>query len=302
MRVDPSYINNLVAALDQTQANQQQYSSELSGGVRVTSLGTDPVAAGENVLLLNEIQQDDSFTSSATNVTGQMQVADTALGSVIAQLTQAISQATSANNGTMNSTQVNAVANELEGIRGEVLQFANTSYQGQYIFAGAASSTAPFDSTGNYVVTAAEGGQSVNYLTTPSGQQIQLNVPGSQIFNGGGDSTVSVFGALNALIADYSGTTVDETQAVTDTATLNSALNWVSRQRVTIDNSITQIGAASSAASSAGIQLTAAQTNLMQTDVAQVSTQLSMAATQQTALEDTIAQLGSGSLFDKLQY
>ncbi len=81
----------------------------------------------------------------------------------------------------------------------------------------------------------------MNYLTTPSGQQIQLNVPGSQIFNGGGDSTVSVFGALNALIADYSGTTVDETQAVTDTRpTLNSALNWVSRQRVTIDNSITQ--------------------------------------------------------------
>ncbi len=52
MRVDPSYINNLVAALDQTQANQQQYSSELSGGVRVTSLGTDPVAAGRECAAL----------------------------------------------------------------------------------------------------------------------------------------------------------------------------------------------------------------------------------------------------------
>jgi hypothetical protein len=40
----------------------------------------------------------------------------------------------------------------------------------------------------------------------------------------------------------------------------------------------------------------------MQADVGQVSTQLSTSETQATALEDTIAQLGSGSLFDKLQY
>jgi flagellar hook-associated protein 3 FlgL len=142
----------------------------------------------------------------------------------------------------------------------------------------------------------------VNFLTTPSNQKIQLNVPGSQIFTGNGNSSVSVMGALNALIADYSGTTVDEAQATADTNTLNSALNFVSEQRVTIDNSINQVSASSSAATSEALQLTSAQTNLMQADVGQVSTQLSTAETQATALEDTIAQLGSGSLFDKLQY
>jgi flagellar hook-associated protein 3 FlgL len=297
MRVDPSYISNLVGAMNQLQANEQQYSSELSSGVRVTSLSTDPVAAGENVLLLNQIQQDDSYSTSAGEITGQLQVADSALGSVITQLTQAISLATSANNGTMNTSQVNSVASEMQGILGEVLQLANTSYQGQYIFAGSATSTAAFDSTGNYL-----GDTVVNQLVTPNNQQIQLNVPGSQIFNGGGTSTVSIFGALNALIADYSGTTVNETQAVADTNTLNAALNWVSEQRVTIDNSINQLSASSSAASSASTQLTSAQTNLMQADVGQVSTQLSTAETQFTALENVIAQLGSGSLFDKLQY
>jgi len=34
--------------------------------------------------------------------------------------------------------------------------------------------------------------------------------------------------------------------------------------------------------------------------VAKVATQLSLSETQQTALEDVIAQIGSGSLFDKL--
>ena len=302
MRVDPSYINNLVSALDQAQGNEQQFSSELSSGVSVTSLSSNPVAAGENVLLLNQIQEDDSYSSTTSQVTGQLQVADSALGSVVTQLTQAISLATSANNGTMNTSQVNAVGSQLQGILGEVIQMANTSYQGQFIFAGTATSTQPFDSAGNYTVTAAEGGQTVNFLTTPSNQKIQLNVPGSQIFTGNGNSSVSVMGALNALIADYSGTTVDEAQATADTNTLNSALNFVSEQRVTIDNSINQVSASSSAATSEALQLTSAQTNLMQADVGQVSTQLSTAETQATALEDTLAQLGSGSLFDKLQY
>lgn len=302
MRVDPSYITNLVGALDQAQGNEEQYSSELSSGVRVTSLSTDPVAAGENVLLLNQIQQDDSYSASAGQVTGQLQVADTALGSVITQLTQAVSLATSANNGTMNASQVNSVASELQGILGETLQLANTSYQDQYIFAGTATSTAPFDSAGNYTITAAQGGQSINYLATPNNQKIQLNVPGSQIFTGGGNASVSVFGALNALIADYSGTSVNESQAVADSSTLNAALNWVSQQRVTIDNSINQLSASSSAATSEATQLTSAQTNLMQADIGEISTQLSTAQTQSTAIENVIAALGSGSLFDKLQY
>jgi flagellar hook-associated protein 3 FlgL len=301
MRVDPSYITNLVSALDTTQANEQQYTSELSSGVSVTSLSSNPVAAGQNVLLLNEIDQDDSFTSSASQVTGQLQVADSALGSVVTQLTQAISLATSANNGTMNASDEQSIATQLQGIEDEVVSLANTEYQGQYIFAGTSSSTAPYDSAGNY-----SGNTEINYMQSPSGEKIQLNVPGSQIFNGGGNSSVSVFGALNSLIADYSSVSstnsLDTTQATADLNTLNSALNWVSQQRVTIDNSIDQISTASSAATNESTQLTSAQTNLMQADVGTVSTQLSTAETQATALEDTIAELGSGSLFDKLQY
>jgi len=302
MRVDPNYISNLASALDSVQANTQQLTAELSSGVRVTSLSQDPQAAGENVLLLNQIQQDDSFTQSSSQVTGQLQVADSALGSVVSQLTQAISLATSANNGTMNESDVKSISNQISGILNEVQTLANTSYQGQYIFAGGQTSTAPFatSSTSSPGVTTYNGDEDVNYLEMPNGQKIQLNVPGDQIFLGSG--TNSVFGALNALVADYSSGTVDTSQAVSDTTALSTALNYVSQQRVTIDNSITRLSAATDAVNSEQTQLTGAQTNLMQADVAQISTQLSLTETQQTALEDVIAQLGSASndLFSKL--
>ena len=150
-------------------------------------------------------------------------------------------------------------------------------------------------------MTTYNGDQDVNYLVMPNGQKIQLNVPGDQIFLGSG--TNSVFGALNALVADYSSGTVNTGQAASDTEALSTALNYVSQQRVTIDNSITQISTASSAVTQQQTQLTTAQTNLMQADIPTVSTQLSLEETQQTALEDVIAQLEStsNSLFSKLQ-
>ena len=301
MRVDPFYVSNLVGSLDQTQASEQQLTGELSSGVRVTSLSQNPVASGENVVLLNQIQQDDSFTQTSSAVTGQLQVADSALGSVVSQLTQAVSLATSANNGTMNSSDTKSIGNQIAGILDEVQSLANSSYQGQYIFSGSQTTSTPFSTSSatTPAVTAYNGDEDVNYLETPNGQRIQLNVPGDQIFLGSG--TNSVFAALNNLVADYSNGTVNTAQAVTNTASLNTALNYVSQQRVTIDNSITQLTAASNAVATTQTELTSTQTNLMQADVAQVSTQLSLAETQQTALEDVISQLGSGSLFQKLQ-
>lgn len=303
MQVDPLYITNLVRSLDQTQANQQQLSSELSSGVSITSLGQNPVGAGENVLLLNQIQQDDSFTQTAGTVTAHLQVADSALGSVVSQLTQAISMATAANNGTMNASNVESIGNQLAGIRDEVQSLANTNYQGQYIFAGGQTGTAPFSTSPvvSPAVTNYGGDGDVNYLQMPNGQKIQLNVPGDQIFLGNGAK--SVFGALNALIADYSTGNINTAQAVSDTEALGTALNFVSQQRVIIDNSITQVSAASSAVTSEKMQLTTAQTNLMQADIPTVATQLSLAETQAAALEAVIAQLDSPSndLFSRLR-
>lgn len=298
MRVNPFFVGNMATALNQTQATVQQLTEQLSSGVRVTSLSEDPLAAGENVQLLDQIQRDDSFSQTSSLVQGQLQVADSALGSVVSQLTQAISLATSGSNGTMNSSNLLSVSNQIAGIRDEVVSLANTSYQGQYIFGGSQTSTTPFSiSSATTPATATYSGDDVvNYLETPNGQKIQLNMPGDQIFTSGSGNVLAV---LNNLVADFaSGSTAS---AISDTTALNTALNFVSQQRVVLDNSLTRLTTASDAVSSEQTQLTAAQTNLMQADVATIATKLSTSEAQQTALENVIAQLGTGSLFDKLQ-
>jgi flagellar hook-associated protein 3 FlgL len=297
MRVNPFYLSNLAASVNESQADQQQLTAELSSGARVNSLSDDPLAAGENVLLLNQIQRDDSFTQTSSLAQGQLQVADSALGGVVSQLTQAISLATGANNGTLNGSDLKSISDQLAGIRDEVVALANTSYQGQYIFGGSQTATVPFSVSSTTSAATYNGDGNINFLMTPNGQRIQLNVPGDQIFAAGGAN--DVLGVLNQLVADFASGQAPS-GAVADTTALRTALDFVSQQRVVLDNSLTRLTSATEAASNEKVQLTGAQTNLMQADVADIATRLSLSKTQQTALESVIAQLGGGSLFDKL--
>lgn len=300
MRFDPFYLNSAVASLDQTSALEQHLTSEISSGSRVNSLSDDPVAAGENVLLSSQLNLDDSFSQTESSTVGMLQVTDSTLGSVVSQLTKALSLATEGDNGTLNASDLQSISTELSGIRDEVLSLANTTYMNQYLFSGSQGSTTPY--TLNSAVTPStvtyNGDAVTSYVTTPNGQKIQTNLPGSQIFS---DPTNNVLQTLNNLVADFSTGTASA-GSIADTTSLNSALNYVSQQRVVMDNSITQLQAAQTYTQAQGTQITSAQTNLMQADVAQVSTQLSTAETQQAALTQVvnILEKNNGGLFSLL--
>lgn len=298
MRVNPDYLSNVVTALDQTTGTVQNLTQEISTGVRVNSLSDDPVAAGQDVLLSSQLGLDATFSKSAASVSGLLQVSDSALAGVVTQLTSAITLATSANNGTLNASNIKAIASQLSGVRDEVLSLANTTYLGRYVFSGSQSATQPFsiDNTTTPATTTYHGDTSVSSLQTPNGQSIQLNVPGSQIFSSPGND---VLGTLNNLIADFSSGSATGV-AVADTTQLGQVLNYVNQQRVTIDNSITRIQSAETYTQTDSTQLQAAQASLLQADFAQVSTKLSTAEAQQTALTQVLAQLGKGSLFSAL--
>ena len=83
MQVNPFFVVNLSSALDQTQATQQQLSTEISSGLGVTTIGQNPVAAAQNSQLLNQIGVEDCFTQTSNLAQGMLNVTDSALGSVV---------------------------------------------------------------------------------------------------------------------------------------------------------------------------------------------------------------------------
>ncbi len=299
MRVDPNYVSNLTAAVDQSASEEDMLTAELSSGLRVASLSDDPVAVAQSTLLGSAIAKDDSFVQTASGETSLMQVTDSTLGDVVTQVTTALSVAVSGNNGTENASNIASIAQQLSGIRDQVLSLANTSYQGQYLFGGSQGSTPPFtlDATTNPATATYNGDTNVQYVETPSGQKIQVNLPGSSVF---GSGSSGVLGALNQLISDYSSGATTATLTA-DTGALTTALGQLSSQRSTLDSSLSRLQSTSTYVQTEESQLTVAQSNLVAADPAAVASQLSQAETQHQALLSVINALGGSDLFSLMR-
>jgi flagellar hook-associated protein 3 FlgL len=299
MRVDPHYVSGLVASLNSSTLAEQKLTSELSSGLAVSSLSDNPVAAGQASMLNSAISQDDTFVQTAASVESLMQVADSALGSVVSQLTSALSLAVEGNSGTESGSDLTGLSQQLGSIRDQVVALANTSYQGTYIFAGSDGNVQPFavDTSTTPATTTYSGDTQVGAVTTENGQQIQTGLAGSAVFLAPG---ADVMAALNNLVADFAGGTVSGT-ASTDIGVLQTALSNVSQQRLSLDSSLSRIQTASSYAQTDAVNRTATVSALVSADPATVATQLSSAETQNQALMSVIATVEKQSLFDMIQ-
>lgn len=300
MEFNPNYLNGLVGSLGASTQVEQKLTSELSSGLAVSSLSDNPVAAGQASLLSSAISQDDTFVQTAASTQSLMQVADSALGSVVTQLTSALSLAVEGNSGTENASNLTALSQQLGGIRDQVVSLANSSYQGTYIFAGSQGNTQPYtvDTSTTPATTTYNGDSLVNTVTTPNGQQIQTGLAGSAVFSAPG---ADVMTALNNLIADFASGTPSST-AASDVGALTNALNNLSQQRSVMDSSLSRIESVGSYAQTDATNRIAEVSTLVASDPATVATQLSAAETQQQALTSVIATLEKQeTLFDMMQ-
>ena len=137
-------LNNLSAIyaennLNNTSSSLQNVLRQLSSGSRINSGADD--AAG--LSLVNGLQANSSaLTQSATNAqegVGLLQVADGALSQVTNLLNRAVTLATEASNGTLNSSQEAAANQEYQSILSEINNIGQTTtYNQVQVFSGSA--------------------------------------------------------------------------------------------------------------------------------------------------------------------
>ena len=298
MRADPNYASNLVLAIDQSTSATDALTTELSSGLRVATLQDDPVAAAHSSLMGSAIAKDDTYVQTASTESSMLQVTDSTLGEVVTQLTSAVSLAVQGNDGTLDASNLASIATQLTGIRDQVLSLANTSYQGSSLFAGSQGSVTPFvlDSSTTPATVSYVGDTNVQYLETPTGQKIQMNLPGSTVF---GTSSSGVLGALNQLISDFTSGASSAT-ITADTSTLTSSLGELSQQRSVLDSSLNRVQSTSTYAQTDASQLTVQQSSLVAADTATVASHLSSNETQYQAMLNVMSALQKTDLFDYL--
>lgn len=293
MLSNTSSLQQILSSLHGLSDQQTRIAQEMSSGMRITSLGDDPAAAGQAVTMADSLRQDAAFLSTASSATNRMQTADTALSSVVSQLTSAISTATGALNGSGTDASRAAAMQTLMGIRGSILSLANSSYGGSYLFGGTSSGT-PFtmDATGDVTYS---GNSDTTRVALTSGSTVTTSLTGDVLFL---SSNASVFGALNqAIAALQAGGSSDATSLVSG---LHDALSNVITQRSVLNALQSRLSGESDYITQQKANLQVQQSTLLSADSASLATELSSVTTQRSALLSTIAVVQKGSLFDYL--
>lgn len=296
MRVNPNMVPDILADLQQSQLAVNTTLQEVSTGKSVTVPSDNPVAAAAMVQNTIETQNVDQYTQNVTSVLSNVQTADSALGSVVTALTQAVSLGTEGANSTNSADNLQAIAEQVQGILSSVVSQANTSYQGSYLFGGTASTSAPYaassSSASGYTYY---GNDDSNSVVIGDDTSVQANLPGSQIFS---NSTTNVLGSLSTLVsALQSGNT---TAIGTATSAVSAALNYVSQQRVFYGNAESQLNSQGTYLQQETVSLTSQETSLVGVNEAQAATELSQAETDNSAAEAAAAKVLPDTLLNYL--
>ncbi len=158
---------------------------QIASGKRINRASDDPIGLGLAMGYRKSISSIQQFNENITNAELHINTVEDILGTVTDLLQEAKDIAADPDRD-MRSM----LANQVVGIRDQVLQLANSQINGNYAFAGDLTDTPPFNAAGVY-----SGDTGTKDYIIGDGLQINIGSDGSQIFQGGSD----IFAVLNDL-------------------------------------------------------------------------------------------------------
>lgn len=154
-----------------------QISQQLASGLKIQNSYEDASTYIDNTRLEYEIKTLEQVKESTSRAQEMTQNSMKALQDMVKLLEDFKVKVTQAASDTNSQTSREAIAKELERIKESIVQLANTSVNGQYLFAGSQVANKPFDSNGNYY-----GDKNNINVVTGAGTESPYNIPGWDLF------------------------------------------------------------------------------------------------------------------------
>jgi len=258
-------LNNTSNALSKTL-------QQLSSGSKINSGADD--AAGLS-LVDGLAANATALSQSATNATegvGMLQVADGALSQVTNLLNRAVTLATEASNGTLNSSQLTAANQEYQSILSEITNIGSTTtYNQKQVFGGATD-------TAIYTGDSSTSGASIDNLHFATLSSASVGDAGGTVSltpaSGTTPATMSFTGDTGGTDLTANDLTTQANAQATLTA-LNTAITDVAAQQGYLGSQINTLNSVSSVLSTQQQNIVSAQNAVQATDYAQATSNLS---------------------------
>lgn len=281
-----------MGGITNSQSEWLKYGEQMSTGKRVNRASDDPVAASQAVVLSQAQAQNAQFATARTFATQRVSTEESTLKQVTTAIQSAQEKIVYAGNGTLSDDDRASLATDLQGIRDQLLNLANsTDGNGRYIFAGYKTDTPPFDSKGQYV-----GGDINVEQQVDSARSMVIGHTGDLIFdsvtsNAKPDADKNIFtaldtaiAALNTPVADADDTVKDTTAAAIDRTnrSLSNSLNNVLTVRAELGTQLNELDKLDALGDDRALAQTQQMSNLVDVDWNSTISNYTM---QQTALQ-----------------
>ncbi|EQB7290987.1 flagellar hook-filament junction protein FlgL [Escherichia albertii] len=276
-----------------SQAEWMKYGEQMSTGKRVVNPSDDPVAASQAVVLSQAQAQNSQYTLARTFATQKVSLEESVLGQVTTAIQNAQEKIVYASNGTLSDDDRASLATDIQGIRDQLLNLANTTDgNGRYIFAGYKTESAPFSETdGEYI-----GGKESIKQQVDASRSMVIGHAGDKIFNNitsnavkepdGSSSETNLFAMLDSAIAALK-IPVEESEVDKETAAAaldktNRGLNNVLTVRAELGTQLNGLESLDSLGSDRALGQTLQMSDLVDVDW---NATISSYVMQQTALQ-----------------
>lgn len=179
---------------------------ELASGKKILAPSDNPVAASQIQNIRSELSRIETLQGNVAHASSELALVEDSVASIEGILMRARELAVRGANDTLTTIDRNAVALEVDVLREQLINAANTQKSdGDYIFAGYAVNSAPYSDAGiNASYAGDDGEKSVNIS---AGITIKTRVVGTSVFGGSSADTgqLNAFEALAVLSAGLRG-------------------------------------------------------------------------------------------------
>ena len=190
--------NQLTRSLNNNMRIMSKLSDRLSTGIKINNPSDDATGmmkAMDYKVSINELQQ---YKRNIDEADAQLSFTETTMSTVTNTLTRARELSLQASNGTQTSVTRNAMAQEVAGLRDQLLSLSNSRFKNQSVFSGYLTGSGSFESV-NYTYIGDSGEINVKI---DGNATIVKNITGDNAFSAGGTSFMKTLDNLyNDLVA-----------------------------------------------------------------------------------------------------
>lgn len=303
--VESNWYRDFISNLTRTKTRYDDAISQTTSGKKLNNLSDNPADMSYVLTLRNQIAQIDQFDKNINSAFGFLGASESALSKVQNLLANVVSLAEQGASESTGAEGRRLIAQSIDQIRDELLNYANTEIMGRYVFAGSATDTPPFikaadtwDAVNNTwipgVVTYRGNNDTID-IQADFSVTVATNLPGDQVFT----TQYDLFGRLSTLIQALR--TNDTATIGSQAGSMNELIDQISEAVGTIGNKTTHLSQIQGMLKSFKTSLQSRMSSLEDADMAEAISNLSREEVALQATLQTGARIQRFSLMNYLE-